>query len=298
MNSNISTFNIWWLAIRPRTLIASISPVLVGSSLTLRQGMFSSKIFFLTLSFAMLIQIGTNFANDYFDFLKGSDTKQRIGPIRVTQMGLVSKKTMKIAIFSVFLACSILGVLMTIVGGYVFFILALLAIIFGIGYTAGPFPLAYKGLGDIFVLIFFGPIAVLGCNFLYTHELSFTAFLAGIGPGLFSCAILSANNIRDIEEDKKAKKNTLAVRFGKKFAIAEYIFCVVAALFPPLILYYYEYTSPIAFANIGLIFLMFEPINSLFSKDNKQIAEALPKTAHIMTIYSLIFSLSILTYEG
>jgi len=298
MTSSISTLNIWLLAIRPRTLIASVSPVLIGSSLALRQGMFSFNIFFLALSFAILIQIGTNFINDYFDFLKGSDTKQRKGPIRVTQMGLVSKKTMKTAIFFVFLVCLILGALMTIVGGYLFSILAFFAVLFGIGYTAGPFPLAYNGLGDIFVLIFFGPVAVLGCNFLFTHELSFVSLLAGIGPGLFSCAILSANNIRDIEEDRKTKKNTLAVRFGKKFAITEYIFCVVLALFPPLILYYYKYTSPIAFANIALLLLLIEPINNLFSKDDRQIAKALPKTAHIMTIYSLVFSLSILTYDG
>jgi len=298
MDSNISRLNVWLLAIRPRTLIASLSPVLIGSSLALRQGMFSLNIFFLTLSFAILIQIGTNFANDYFDFLKGSDTKNRKGPIRVTQMGLVSKKTMKIAISFVFSMCLILGILMTMIGGYIFFILALFAVLFGIGYTTGPFPLAYHGLGDIFVLVFFGPIAVLGSNFLFTHELSLVPFLAGIGPGMFSCAILSANNIRDIEEDKIAKKNTLAVRFGKKFAIGEYIFCVVIALLPPLILYYFKYTSPIALANIALLLLLIEPINNLLSKDDRQIAKVLPKTAHIMTIYSLIFSLSILTYDG
>jgi 1,4-dihydroxy-2-naphthoate polyprenyltransferase len=284
----------WFLAIRPKTLIASIAPVLIASSHALKKEIFSPNIFFLILSFAILIQIGTNLANDYFDFIKGADTENRQGPLRVMQKKLISILAMKIAITSIFSLCLALGILMATIGGYVFILLASLAVFFGIIYTAGPFSLAYNGLGDLVVLIFFGPIAVLGCNYLYSQEFNLECFLAGLGSGFFSCAILNANNIRDIKEDKLAQKKTLAVRFGKKFAIMEYIFCIFSALIIPIILFYYNYANPIALANLALFILFIEPISALFSLDQEKINQVLPKTTHIMTLYTMTLSLSIL----
>lgn len=195
---------LWIEATRPKTLIASISPVLIGTVIAKDLRAWDLTIFLATIIFALCIQIGTNFANDYIDFLKGADTNKRKGPRRLVQSGLVSVKKMRLVTLSIFLVAGIIGLYLMKIGGWQIGALAFAAILFGYLYTGGPFPLGYLGLGDLFVLIFFGPVAVAGTTYLQTGTLSSLAIIAGCAPGLFSTAMLALNNIRDIEEDRIA----------------------------------------------------------------------------------------------
>ena len=208
---------VWTHATRPKTLVAGISPALIGATLAIAQGTFNVTLFLFTLLTGMCIQIGTNLANDYFDFVKGADTLERKGFMRVTQAGLVEPAAMKRAITAVFALAALSGCYLIWHGGVMISIMLALYILLSVLYTAGPYPLAYLGLGDIFVLLLYGPAAVLITYYLQVGSLSYEACLAGIAPGALSMAILVVNNVRDIEEDRKANKKTLPARFGKAF---------------------------------------------------------------------------------
>lgn len=219
----------WLLAARPKTLPAAASPVLIGAALAIGDGQLALVPTIAALVCSLLIQIGTNYANDYFDFVKGTDTDTRLGPTRVTHAGLVTPAQMKKATMFVFGIALLIGFYLVIRCGWPILIIGILSILFGILYTGGPYPLGYNGLGDIFVLIFFGPVAVAGTYFVNTQSLSWLAVVAGLVPGLFSVGILTVNNLRDIENDAAGGKRTLAVRFGRTFAIAEFAVCLIGA---------------------------------------------------------------------
>lgn len=224
------------LAARPRTWIAGIAPVALGGALAFSEGSFQSSLWTLTLLFALLIQIGTNYANDAFDFLKGADTQERLGPPRATQQGWLSPR-------SVFLAAGVsLGTALLIAAFLIVRLeilwqgwwwsvpLALLSALCAILYTGGPKPLGYLGLGELFVFVFFGPVALLGTYFLQTGALSQEALFLSFSPGLFGAALLAANNLRDETTDTLAGKKTLIVRWGKTFGAWEYRSCLLFAL--------------------------------------------------------------------
>ena len=213
-----SSLDVWIMASRPKTLWAAIAPVIIGTAMAYgeQQGHLLSAI--LATLAAVFIQIGTNFANDYFDYFKGADEEDRLGPTRVTQAGLVKPETMKRATILVFSLAVLAGSYLMWRGGWPIITIGVLSILFGILYTAGPYPLGYNGLGDIFVLIFFGVVAVGGTYYVQTLEIDYLVILAGLSPGLFSMAILTVNNLRDVKSDFKAGKLTLAVRFGENFA--------------------------------------------------------------------------------
>ncbi len=237
-----SKLHIWILAARPKTLWAAIAPVIIGSALAYDRAAFDLLPALAALFGAVMIQIGTNFANDYFDFKCGVDSGERLGPLRVTQAGLVSPNTMKLATAVAFLLATAAGAYLVWHAGWPILVIGLLSILFGVLYTAGPSPLSRNGLAELFVLIFFGPVAV--CGTYYVQVLSFgrdaatlAAIIAGLAPGLFSVAILAVNNLRDIDNDRRAGKRTLAVRFGLAFARWEYLIAVVAASSVPIALY-------------------------------------------------------------
>lgn len=225
---------IWWLASRPKTLWASICPVMLGCALAFRDGKFYLLAAIMTLLAAVLIQIGTNLANDYYDFINGADNDQRIGPQRVTQSGLVKPSTIKKAFIIVFCCSAVVGSYLIFRGGIAIAWIGFFSILFGVLYTGGPYPLGYHGWGDILVLIFFGPVAVAGTYYLQALNISLAVVLVGLSPGLFSVAILTANNLRDVQTDKKSGKRTLAVRFGESFAKIEYVSALVLAILIPL----------------------------------------------------------------
>ena len=220
--------NPWILAARPRTLGAAIIPVLAGCALAISTSAFDLLVSALILACAVLIQIATNFFNDAIDHVKGADTDQRLGPTRVTSAGLLpARRVMTVAFLTLTLA-TLLAVPLVLRGGGIILFIGILSLLFAYAYTGGPFPLAYLGLGEIFVILFFGLIAVAGTFYLNTLAFSAAAILAGLQIGLHSSVLLAVNNLRDLETDRTAKKKTLAARFGLNFARRENAALVMA----------------------------------------------------------------------
>jgi len=212
----------WLLAARPKTLVATFAPICMGAALAFRDGVFAPTNFLAALFSALFIQIGTNLANDYYDFKKGADTAERVGPIRVTQSGLIRPHVVLAGFVACFGLAAFFGLYLVLDAGLPVLIVGMLSIVCGVAYTAGPWPIAYLGLGELFVLVFFGPVASGFTYFVMSKSFEPSAFWAGLCPGALSCAILIANNLRDVEQDKKSNKRTLVVRFGKHFGRLEY----------------------------------------------------------------------------
>lgn len=289
MQKTIASF---CLAARPKTLLLSLSPICIGSAFAWKERI-DPLLFLLMLLFALSIQIGTNFANDYFDFIKGADTEERKGPARAMQKGLLSKKQMKVGICAVFFSALIFSLIPIVKVGPLLGILPLLSVLFGLLYTAGPYPLGYLGLGDLLVLFFFGPLATFGAHYVQTGSFSPSSFLAGFGPGLLSVAVLAINNLRDIEEDRKANKKTLAVRFGKKFAQGEYFFCLLGAFLIPILLWKGGNFSPfLLMAPLTLLFLI--PCFKIVLFFPEKLNSVLPKTALLLLPYTILFCLGVI----
>jgi 1,4-dihydroxy-2-naphthoate octaprenyltransferase len=283
----MKTFSIWLEASRPKTLIASISPALIGTVLAWNAGSFSLLTFLLTLLTGVSIQIGTNFANDYFDFLKGADTAERKGPRRVTQAGLVALPVMRKAIILAFTFAALSSAYLTVIGGPYISLLTILHIGLSLAYTAGPMPLAYFGLGDFFVIICYGPIAMLITYYLQTHEIPLHVGILGLCPGLISTAILTANNLRDVNEDRNCNKKTLVVRFGETFGRIEYTLCLVAACLIPCV--YGHYLMPI------LLVPAFVPIKAVWTIHDKQLLNVpFAQTGKLLILYTLLLTVSII----
>lgn len=282
--------NPWILAIRPKTLAAGIAPVIIGSAMAFGDGGFHALSAIACLLGSLFIQIGTNLANDYFDFKKGADVN-RTGPVRVTQAGLIAPSTvLKAAIIS-FVLVAIISIYLVHRGGMAIAVIAAASILFGFLYTAGPTPLAYLGLGELFVLVFFGIVAVGGTYYVQTRDLNMAVVVAGLGPGFLSCAILGVNNLRDIEGDRRAGKMTLAVRFGRKFAVCEYLFFIMAATVCPLAVYL------ITNDHVGMVmasatgFLAIGSIHTVMTNEEPEhLNNILAQTGRWLLLYSILFS--------
>ncbi len=287
----LSGAKIWLLAARPKTLWAAVAPVLMGTAMAIADGGFHLPSAFFALLGAILIQIGTNFTNDYSDFLKGADTSARKGPLRATQAGLVTPESMKRATVVVFAMAVISGVYLIWRGGWPVLAIGVVSIICGVLYTAGRYSLAYLGLGDLFVLIFFGPVAVGGTYYVQTLTIAPVVLLVGVGAGLLSVTILLANNIRDVDEDRAANKRTLVVRFGRKFGVALYAFCLAGAATIAIgVSLLGPYSSWAALA--GLVPLIGVPsVRALAtSTEARALNPILGSTARVLLLYSLVFS--------
>ncbi len=286
-----SPVSIWLSAARPKTLPAAAAPVIVGCGLAMGDGAFSLVPSLAALLGALLIQIGTNYANDYYDFVKGTDTAARLGPTRATQAGLVTPAQMKRATVLVFGLALLVGCYLVWHAGWPVLLIGLLSIAFGLLYTAGPFPLGYNGLGDIFVLIFFGPVAVGGTYFVNTLEFSSQSIIAGLMPGLFSVGILTVNNLRDIDNDRGTGKNTLAVRFGQSFAKVEFLVCVTA---PHAVAAYLAVSERRWLALISLVplALTIPLVRTIWTAtDGPTLNQALGSTGRLLMAHALLFSI-------
>ncbi len=217
-----SSFKVWLQAARPRTLPAAVAPVLVGAGIAGAQGRLTLVPLGLCLAFALLVQIAANLANDYFDFLKGADRADRVGPVRAVAAGLVAPRTMlraTVVVLSLAFAC---GLGLIAYGGWLLLPVGIVCLLCALAYTGGPLPLAYVGLGDVFVFVFFGWVAVLGTVYVQAAALTPVAWLTASAVGLLAANILVVNNTRDLETDARAGKRTLAVRFGRRFCFAQY----------------------------------------------------------------------------
>jgi 1,4-dihydroxy-2-naphthoate octaprenyltransferase len=223
-----SGLRIWTAAARLRTLPASIAPVLVGTALAGYVGTFRPLRFVAALVGAIFIQVGTNLSNDYSDARRGADTEDRLGPVRVTAGGLVPPARVLLATYVSFAVAVLAGAYLVVVAGWQLLLVGAASILAGVLYTGGPRPYGYEGLGEVFVFLFFGIVAVAGSFFVQVRHLSWEAFALAVPVGLLAAAILVVNNVRDIDTDRRAGKRTLAVRLGRSrtralFAVAVYV---------------------------------------------------------------------------
>jgi len=289
MEEKPTLFQIWWMAIRPRTLPAAASGVLMGSALAWRDGSFQLLPALAALGVALLLQIGSNVANDVYDFERGTDTSERQGPLRVTQAGLLTPAHVKRGMWIIFVLAAGLGLYLAFLRGWVVIAIGLAAILSAIAYTGGPFPLGYYGLGDLFVFIFFGLAAVAGTYFVQVGSVSAAAWWMSVPVGLIITAILVVNNLRDIENDRKGNKLTLAVRLGVRGTRTEYLLCIVGAYL----------IVPIAAALglipwMGLLAWLSLPLavktaQTVFTQVGRPLNAALAGTGQVALLFSLLF---------
>jgi len=284
----------WLLAARLQTLYAIISPVIIGSVLAHIDGSSNLFLTLVILLAAILIQIGTNFVNDVYDYEKGSDNEDRLGPIRVTQSGLISPKKMKIATILIFVLAILIGIYLVNIGGVPILLIGILSIISGVAYTAGPYPIGYVGLGDIFVFIFFGLIAVSGTYYLHTNEISGISLLLGVGMGMLSNALLVINNLRDIETDKKSGKKTLAVRFGYKFSRIQYIFLIVTPVLVPIYLWYIFEKDILIIIMLFLFIISVRLATKAFYTKGKNLNYILFETSQYQLFFTILICIGML----
>lgn len=241
----------WVLATRPRTLTAGAAPVVAGTGLAAADGVFAQLPALAALVGALLIQIATNLANDYYDFAKGSDTGERLGPVRVTQAGILPPDAVFRGMVLTLGLAFLTGVYLVWVGGWPVAVIGLVSMLMGVCYTGGPYPLSYNGLGDVFVFVFFGLVATATTYYVQAGFWSPGAILAGAGLGAMSTAMLVVNNLRDRETDGAAGKRTLAVRFGDRFSVAQYFACLAAAAAIPAAGVAFMAWSPLTFLALG-----------------------------------------------
>ena len=250
-----------------------------------REGSFHFSLFSLTLLFALLIQIGTNYSNDYFDFMKGADTKERLGPKRAVQQGWIAPSTMLKASLIAFGAAFLFAIPLMLIAGWWSWCVALLAILSSIFYTGGPRPFGYLGLGELFVFIFFGPVATVGTYFLQTNTINLSIFIASLAPALLSSAILMANNLRDAKTDRAANKKTLVVRYGTSFGRVFYIACIQGAALTPFFLFFCGWPGHVCLRFVGGSLILFL---SSFRKVSLEIS------SFLLLIYTLLFATAVI----
>ncbi len=290
----MSALRPWVQAARPKTLTAAAAPVLMGASLAVSHGRFALLPAAAALAGALLIQVGTNFANDYYDSVRGGDTGERVGPTRVTQSGLIEAAAVRRAALATFGLAVLVGVYLVAVGGTPILVIGVLSVISGWAYTAGPFPLAYNGLGDLFVLLFFGPVAVAGTYWVQALEMRPELLLAGFGIGALNTAILVANNLRDLETDRRAAKRTLPVLFGRTTGRIEYTALVLVAFATlPAGVRVYAW-SPLCLLGLAAAIPAGRALRLVLAHaDARRLMPALPGTAAAAGLYGLLFAVGL-----
>ncbi len=289
-----SALQIWLLAARPKTLPAAAVPVIVGTAVAISEDVFRLLPALAALVAALLIQIGTNLANDVFDYKKGTDAAGRLGPLRVTQAGLLTPDQVMAGMGLIFGLAVLIGVYLSVVGGWPVVVIGVLSIASGIAYTGGPFPLGYNGLGDLFVFIFFGLVAVCGTYYVQAGAVSAAVCWAAFPVGLLATALLVVNNLRDIHTDRAAGKRTLAVRLGVTGARAEYLLLVGLAYLTPLPMVLVGETGPWSFS-VWLSLPLFVPlVRLILHREGRVLNQALAGTARLELVYGLLFSLGLI----
>jgi 1,4-dihydroxy-2-naphthoate octaprenyltransferase len=286
----------WLLAARPRTLPASVSPVIVGIAAAFHDGFLNPIPAIAALACALLLQIGANVANDAFDFYRGSDTKERLGPPRVTALGLLKPQQTVIGAAIILGLAALIGLYLVIVGGAPILFIGLVSIVFAVAYS----PLAYIGLGDLFAFVFFGPVAVCGTYFLMAGNVSQLAVWASAPIGLLVTAILIVNNLRDVEQDRQHNKKTLAVRLGAGFAQGEWAASVILAYLMTIVMLVAQVGS-VWFLLVWLSIPMALQVSSIIRfKTGRALNEGLAGTAQLTLAYALAFSLGLIVsrYTG
>ncbi len=290
-----STVGVWVKAARVRTLPAAMAPVFVGTALAAREDQFDPLIFAAAVVSALFIQIGTNLSNDYSDARRGADTEDRLGPVRVTAGGLVPPRQVLIATWASFATAVAVGLYLVVVAGWELLVVGGVSILAGILYTGGPRPYGYEGLGELFVFLFFGLVAVTGSYFIQTQEVTLQALALSVPVGLLACAILVVNNFRDIDTDRRTGKRTLAVRLGRARARVLY-YSLIAGAFAAVVLAWLLCDVP-AGADLALLAapLAAHPVNAVRTRtDGAALNRALGDTAQLQLGFCVLLSIGLL----
>ncbi len=285
----ISTLRIWMLAARPKTLPAAASGVITGTAVALRDGHFRLIPALAALLVALLLQIGSNLANDVYDYERGADSGERLGPLRVTQGGLLTPEQVKTGMWVVFGLAMLLGLYLIFIAGWVVVLIGLAAILSAIAYTGGPFPLGYYGLGDLFVFIFFGVAAVSGTYFVQARSVGAGALWMSFPIGWLIVAILVVNNLRDIEADRVVGKRTMAVRLGERWTRIEYLILLGGSylILPVLVIIRVIPTmSLLAWLSIPIGLRNWQIVRK---QSGRSLNKALAGTGQVTLVYSLLF---------
>ncbi len=291
--ASVSARSAWWLAIRPATLTASAAPVLVGAGAAWADGAFAAAPAIAALLGASLLQVGANFANDVFDFERGADNADRLGPQRATQQGWITAAQMKRAMWLAFAGATAVGLYLTWVAGWPVLALGLLSIAAAYLYTGGPRPYGYLGLGDLAVFLFFGPGAVVGTYYVQAHAISPLAVIASIPIGALATAILVVNNLRDIETDARAGKRTLAVRIGDRATRIYYLALVAVAYLVPPYLWLRGLSGAWAMLPWLSLPLAIRLAARLWREHGLPLNGCLVRTARLEVVFGLLFALGL-----
>jgi 1,4-dihydroxy-2-naphthoate polyprenyltransferase len=291
--ANVSPLSAWLLAIRPKTLPAAISPVLVGCAVAWAEDGFDLISALAAFAVALLLQVGANLANDVADFRRGADTDDRLGPLRVTQSGLIPPRHVVVATVTVLMAAAAPGLYLVWRGGPVLAMLGLLAIVAAVTYTAGPKPFGYLGLGELFVFIFFGPVAVVGTAYVMTHDVTRLALLSSVAMGCLVTAILVVNNLRDIDTDRVAGKRTLAVRIGKGPTRWEYTALIAVAYAMPVLMWWSGPSQPWPLLAWSTAPLAIQLVRQVRDVDGRGLNPVLGGTARLCLWFAVMLSAGI-----
>jgi len=284
------TLQVWWLAIRPKTLPAAAAPVVIGTAAAFLEGGFQWLPALAALIGALCLQIGANLANDVFDFKRGTDAGERLGPLRVTQAGLLSPGAVLAGMWVVFGIAAFMGLYLAFIAGWAVIWMGLACILAALAYTGGPLPFGYYGLGDLVVFLFFGPLAVCGTYFVQAGRVSTLAAWSSIPVGLLIVAILVVNNLRDIESDRGTGKRTLAVRIGVPGTRREYAACVVGA---------YLVTLGVALAGVSPAWVVLSGLSlplairmiAMVNRESgRPLNQALAGTGRLTLVFALLYS--------
>lgn len=288
-----SPARVWLMAARPATLPAAAAPVLVGTAAAAAVGSFRLLPALAALLGALLIQIGTNYANDYFDFKKGADTAERIGPTRATQSGLLRPETVRNGMIATFALAALVGLYLVAVGGWPILVVGVLSIAAGVLYTGGPWPLGYNGLGDVFSFVFFGLVAVCGTAYVQAGAVPLLAILASLPIAALVTAILVVNNLRDVATDRVAGKRTLAVIFGPGFARAEYAALVIAPYLLLPVIWLAGGATPCVLLPLLTAPLAVRLMRTMLSESGPTLNRALKGTGQLELLFGLLLALGL-----
>ena len=291
MPAVLNRFRVWVWAARPKTLGAAVAPVVVGSAMAWRAGAAHPLSAGLALLSAILIQVGVNYHNDYADYLQGADTDDRVGPMRVTQAGLVAPETMRRATVLVFAGAVAAGGFLIYRGGWPVLVIGAASIAAAVWYTAGPYSLAALGLADLAVFVFFGPVAVGGTYYVQALACPLEVIVAGMGPGLFSVGILLVNNVRDVADDRAADKRTLVVRLGRQVGGWLYAACILGALLLPAGMVAWTGEHAWTLLTLLLLPLAVGPIRTMIRvADPQRLNPLLGQTGRLLVLWAILFS--------
>lgn len=291
----MSRVRAWAIAARPRTLPAAAAPVLVGTALAWQSRGFAPGPAIAAMAGALLLQVGSNFANDVYDYERGADTDARLGPLRVTQAGLLSGADVKRGMWTVFGLAVAVGAYLVGVAGWPVVGIGLASIVAAIAYTGGPLPFGYRGLGDLFVMLFFGFVAVCGTAFVQMGRVPDVAWPAGLMVGALATAILVVNNVRDHETDRAAGKRTLPVVLGRSAGVVEYGLLVVGAYFVAWWMVWHELVSVwtlLAFLTLPAAIVLIVHVRR---RRGPALNRTLENTAQLLILFSLLFSVGVFT---